>query len=120
MNSPAVTPKAPIANAELDNVIYEIANMLKTIPPKKAQKAIRKLKNALTVRYVFDEDFGDVIVIYSTAPFSADDNVKFRQLLTKLTQMLNNIMPNLTVYKKRRVINYIAKQLSNIVLSNNS
>ncbi|MCW1302678.1 MAG: hypothetical protein QXX36_03560 [Candidatus Rehaiarchaeum fermentans] len=118
MNSPAVTPKAPVNSAELDNVIYEIANMLKTIPPKKAQKAIRKLKNALTFRYVFDEDFGDVIVIYSTAPFSADDNVKFRQLLTKLTQILNNIMQNLTPNKKRKVINYIAKQLSNIVLSN--
>ncbi|MEM4067849.1 MAG: hypothetical protein QXV17_13425 [Candidatus Micrarchaeaceae archaeon] len=118
MNSPNNALKAPINSTEIDNVIYEIGNMLKTIPPKKAKKAIRKLKNALTIRYIFDEDFGDVIVIYSTAPFDDTENVKFRQLLTKLTQMLNNIMPNLTTLKKRKVINYIAKQLSNIVLSN--
>ncbi|MEM3301716.1 MAG: hypothetical protein QXX23_07180 [Thermoplasmata archaeon] len=118
MNSPNNALKAPINSAELDPILREIANMLKTISPKKAKKAISRLKTALTFRYVIDPDLGDVIVIYSTAPFNDNDNVKFRQLLTKLTQMLNNIMQNLTPLKKRKVINYIAKQLSNIVLSN--
>ncbi|MCW1302748.1 MAG: hypothetical protein QXX36_03930 [Candidatus Rehaiarchaeum fermentans] len=103
--------------AEIDNILYQIADMLKTLPPAELQKVLLKLQDALLFEYVYNINFDGVLVQYSTAPFSQNENVKYRELLKQMIEILNKVMPNLMVMKKRRLVNYIINMLKNIALS---
>ncbi|MEM3301718.1 MAG: hypothetical protein QXX23_07190 [Thermoplasmata archaeon] len=101
-----------------ENIIYEIANMLKNLQnPQKIEEAIEKLREALMLAYIDNVKYGDLLVIYIDAFNERDDNVKLRELLKKLVVILNNIMVILTIQNRKRLINYIINTIRKIALS---
>ena len=120
MNSPNALKTLPemLEVNSNENIIYEIANMLKNLQnPQKIEEALEKLREALTLTYTYNARYGDLLVIYIDVFDTRDDNVKLRELLKKLVEILNNIMVILTRQNRKRLINYIINTIRKIALS---
>ncbi|MEM3338684.1 MULTISPECIES: hypothetical protein [Sulfolobaceae] len=117
-NIPTSQQKTP-SSEELDEIIYKIANKLKELQDRqKIYSILPNLREALLMRYIYAPNVvDDVLVIYNTTPF-AKENREFNELLTKLLQILKDVMPSLPIQSQIRLIDYIERTIENLALNN--
>ena len=121
MSAPINAPKTPIPGetaAELDEILYELSEMLSRLSLQEVNEILITLRNAFNITYIPNERFeSDLLVLFSIRPFqSEEENKKFRELLTKLLKIMNKNMPPLLM-KRVRLVNYVINTIFNIVRS---